>query len=289
AVAGALERAGYDVSKVDASEILHKSGDLSGLIGDRRPDCAFLTVHGPGQEDGSLVGLMRLLHLPYTGSGLLASALAMDKDAAKAHLQAFGLPVPRGAKVTRANIDRLRSEGLLIVPSVVKPNANGSTVGVSFVEDESGLMEAIHRAFAYDDEVLVEEWLRGMEVSVPVLLEEVLPTIEIVPGEGTYDFANKYTPGATEEIIPARLSPEVYAETQRLAMAAHRALGCEAVSRTDMIVVNGDTPVILETNTLPGMTGTSLLPNAALAAGISFEEVCSRLVEDAIRRYEEAA
>lgn len=285
----ALKMAGYDAYLVDATETLFRKGDLSELTGDRRPDCAFLAVHGPGQEDGSLVGLMRLLHLPYTGSGLLASALAMDKAEAKIRLAASGLPVPVGARLTHESAEAFIAKGGLGTPSVVKPNANGSTVGVSFVKEEAELRQAVHRAFAYDDVVLVEEWLRGMEVSVPVLLDEVLPTIEIVANEGTYDFANKYTPGATEEIIPARLSPEVYAETQRLALAAHRALGCEAVSRTDMIVVDDQRPVILETNTLPGMTGTSLLPNAAQAAGIPFECVCSRLVEDAIRRFEEAA
>lgn len=288
-VLAALREAGYDAYPVDATETLFRRGDLSDLAGDRRPDCAFLTVHGPGQEDGSLVGLMRLLHLPYTGSGLLASALAMDKAEAKIRLALAGLPVPQGARLIHENAEAFIAGGGLGVPSVVKPNANGSTVGVSFVNDADELRQAVHRAFAYDDVVLVEEWLRGMEVSVPVLLDEVLPTIEIRAKEGAYDFANKYTPGATEEIIPARLAPDVYAETQRLALAAHRALGCEAVSRTDMIVVDDVRPVILETNTLPGMTGTSLLPNAASAAGIPFPDVCARLVQDAIRRYEEAA
>jgi biotin carboxylase len=152
------------------------------------------------------------------------------------------------------------------------------------VSDPEALREAVDRAFHYDDAVLVEERLRGMEVSVPVLGDQVLPTIEIVPATGDYDFSNKYTPGATAEIIPARLPAEVYAETQRLALAAHRTLGCAGATRTDMIIDEKRGPVILEINTLPGLTGTSLLPNSAAAAGINFADLCERIVRDALDR-----
>lgn len=279
AVVKALRSRGHQVIEIDAAEMLLQSGNVKALIGPDRPDVCFLAVHGTNQEDGAMQGLCELLHLPYTGSGILASAMAMDKAKAKRALAAAGLPVPNGYQ--------LHPGEPVEIPAgeyVVKPNANGSTVGVSFVSDPDGLREAVDRAFHYDDAVLVEERLRGMEVSVPVLGDQVLPTIEIVPAAGDYDFSNKYTPGATAEIIPARLPADVYAETQRLALAAHRTLGCAGATRTDMIIDEKRGPVILEINTLPGLTGTSLLPNSAAAAGIDFADLCERIVRDALNR-----
>lgn len=282
AVAAALRSRGYDVTEIDLADRLLRTGLIAEFQGADRPDVVFLAVHGTNQEDGATQGFCELMHIPYTGSGILASALAMDKARAKLVLSAAGLPVPQGLRLNRGDA--------VDVPDgeyVVKPNANGSTVGVSFVSVSNGdrdeLTAAIERAFRYDDTVLVEERLVGMEVSVPVLIDQTLPTIEIVPAQGTYDFANKYTPGATEEIIPARLTPEIYDETQRLAKQAHDALGCAGATRTDMIVTDRG-PVILEVNTLPGLTGTSLLPNSAAAAGIDFPELCHRITQDALSR-----
>ena len=282
AVAGALRQRGYEVSEIDLADRLLRTGGIAEFQGADRPDVVFLAVHGTNQEDGATQGFCELMHIPYTGSGILASALAMNKARAKQVLSAAGLPVPKGW--------RLQHGDLVNMPDgdyVVKPNANGSTVGVSFVTvrdaDRQELTQAIDRAFRYDDVVLVEERLVGMEVSVPVLIDQTLPTIEIVPAAGTYDFANKYTPGATDEIIPARLAPEVYAQTQLLAKQAHDVLGCAGATRTDMIVTARG-PVILEVNTLPGLTGTSLLPNSAAAAGIDFPELCHRITQDALQR-----
>jgi D-alanine--D-alanine ligase len=170
----------------------------------------------------------------------------------------------------------------------VKPNAQGSTVGLSFVETEEQLRPAIDKAFAYDDAVLVEEWVRGMEISVPVLGEKALPVVEIAPRSGRYDFASKYLPGATDEIVPARLPDKVQQRAQEIALQAHRALGCEGATRTDMIVpepYENAEPVVLEVNTLPGMTATSLLPNSAKAAGIDFDDLVEWMVEDALGRH----
>jgi D-alanine--D-alanine ligase len=281
AVVEALRSRGHEVTEIDAAELLLQSGSVKALIGADRPDVCFLAVHGTNQEDGAMQGLCELLHLPYTGSGILASALAMDKAKAKRALADAGLPVPNGYQLRRTDQTQIPAGEY-----VVKPNANGSTVGVSFVSDSEGLRDAVERAFHYDDTVLVEERLRGMEVSVPVLSDQSLPTIEIVPASGDYDFSNKYTPGATAEIIPARLPADVYAETQRLALAAHRALGCSGATRTDMIIDEKRGPVILEVNTLPGLTGTSLLPNSAAAAGIDFPDLCERIVRDALDRAE---
>jgi D-alanine--D-alanine ligase len=168
-------------------------------------------------------------------------------------------------------------------PLIVKPNAQGSTVGLSFVETAEQLEHALDRAFAYGDEVLVEEWIKGMEISTPVLDGEPLQPVEITPVSGFYDFESKYTPGATEEICPARMPEHLAKQAQELALRVHRIIGCAGATRTDMIV-RGEEIFVLEINTLPGMTGTSLLPNSARAAGISFEQLCQRLVEDALRR-----
>ncbi len=280
AVAAALRRKGYDTRLLDVSESLLAKGDLSALTGPDRPDVCFLAVHGTNAEDGAIQGLLKLLHLPFTGSGLAASAVAMDKAATKRVLDAHGIRTPKGKLVT--NVDELVDfEG----PWIVKPNAQGSTVGLSFVEDPEALEWAVARALAYDDAVLVEEWIRGVEISTPVLNDEALPTVEIAPKSERYDFASKYLPGATEEIIPARLRPETIKEAQRIALEAHRALGCAGATRTDAIVrdPHGAAEIVaLEVNTLPGMTATSLLPNSAAAAGISFDELCELLVEEAM-------
>jgi D-alanine--D-alanine ligase len=171
---------------------------------------------------------------------------------------------------------------------IVKPNSQGSTVGLTFVKEMSCLCPALADAFSYDTSILIEEWITGTEISVPVLNGEALPPVEIAPDSGFYDFASKYLPGATLEIIPARLPENVLTEAQGIALACHRTLGCEGATRTDMIVRNpeSDRPEIfvLEVNTLPGMTATSLLPNSAAAAGIPFDELCVRLIEDALAR-----
>lgn len=287
AISAALRRRGHEVSLVDMTDRLFQRGDLSAFIGPDRPDLAFLAVHGTHAEDGAIQGLLELLHIPYTGSGIQASAIAMDKAMTKRVLQQQGIRVPRGVHLTdmEAPFD-------LRPPLIVKPNAQGSTVGLTFVEDPGCLCPALANAFAYDDSVLVEEWIKGMEISVPVLDDRALPPVEIAPASGRYDFASKYTPGATEEIVPARLPEKVLEEAKRIALQAHRALGCAGATRTDMIVRDpeGEAEIfVLEVNTLPGMTGTSLLPNSARAAGIDFDELCQRLLEDALRRHEAKA
>ncbi len=280
-VAAALERRGFAVTSVDVSERLLSGGALAELTGTDRPDVVFLAVHGTHAEDGAVQGLLELLHLPYTGSGILASALAMDKDRAKRILAEAGLSVPSGRLVSSpTDVEALGDSGS---GWVVKPNAQGSTVGLRFVERREDLAAAVAFALQFGREVLVEEWVRGVEVSVPVLGDEALPVVEIVPASGSYDFASKYTPGATEEVCPARLTPEQTALCQETALRAHRALGCRGVTRTDMIVASERT-VVLEVNTLPGMTSTSLVPRSAGVAGLGFDALCERIVTDAFRQ-----
>ncbi|MBX7133353.1 MAG: hypothetical protein K1X67_11825 [Fimbriimonadaceae bacterium] len=490
-VQSALSARGYDAYLVDFSEALLTGRGLPDLVGDRRPDIVFLAVHGTHAEDGAIQGLLELLHLPYTGSGIQSSAMAMDKELTKSLLSAAGLPVPagiltrtagnlpatqdctagvppasrppatdafadpplpqplssaatsedgqgsraqergagestagvppasrppatdafadpplpqplssaatsedgqglraqergagestagvppasrppatdafadpplpqplssaatsedgqglraqeRGAGESTAGVppasrppatdafadpplpqplssaatsedgqgsraqERGAGESTAGVPPaipdlnpspslpewrgerwVVKPNQQGSTVGLSFVDDEADLPAAIEKALQYGDEALVEERVMGTEISVPVLGDRVLPVVEIVPASGEYDFASKYLPGATEEICPARLSEEVTRRASDYALRAHRALRCQGATRTDMIVREDGECVVLEVNTLPGMTATSLLPNSARAAGISFEDLCAWIVEDALSR-----
>ena len=274
----ALCRLGHDAFLLDATELLLNRGDVSKLTGPDRPDLAFLAVHGTHAEDGAIQGFLELLGVPYTGSGIQASALAMDKAMTKRILEANGIRVPRG--VTLRDHDQ---HVPFPVPLVVKPNAEGSTVGVAFVREPSELCPGLAKAFRYGNDVLVEELIEGVEISVPVLAHEPLPPVEIVPATGLYDFTSKYTPGATQEIVPARLPGDVLAECRRIALAAHRLLGCEGATRTDMIV-RGSEIFVLEINTLPGMTRTSLLPNSAAAAGIDFDTLCERLVRDALAR-----
>lgn len=280
AIAKALRNKGHDVIEMDLTEQLLGKGDLSLFIGPDRPDLVFLGVHGTNAEDGAIQGLLELLHVPYTGSNIQSSAIAMDKNRSKAILEANGIRVPKGQLVYSTD------EPVNIhAPLIVKPNAQGSTVGLSFVEQDSDIQPAIERSLSYDSSVLVEEWIRGMEISVPVLEDRALPPVEIAPKNGRYDFASKYEPGATEEIIPARLAPEVIAQVQEIAVKCHKLLGCRGATRTDMIVENNKDAVVLEVNTLPGMTATSLLPNSARVAGLSMEDLCDWLVQSALRSY----
>ncbi|MBL8066734.1 MAG: hypothetical protein JNM34_12885, partial [Chthonomonadaceae bacterium] len=212
-VGAALRRRGHEVTLFDVSEALLTTGDLSCLTGMDRPDAVFLEVHGTNAEDGSIQGLLELLHIPYTGSGVQASAIAMDKHLTKSVLESAGLPVPKGVLLKSLEefdghaIDLIVSGTLSNGGWVVKPNAQGSTVGLTFVTEHEGLRPAVEKAFQYGDTVLIEEWLQGVEISVPVMSGQAFPVVEILPNKGQYDFANKYTPGATDEICPARLNP----------------------------------------------------------------------------------
>ena len=301
----ALIARGHDAFLYDVSDALLAEGGVPQLTGANRPDVAFLCVHGTHAEDGAIQGFFDLMHIPHTGSDIQSSALAFDKQRAKEILSAQGVPVPAGMLLTRTQwIEALglaqEPDAPLSVraasghplsfhpPAVVKPNRQGSTIGLSFVETDEQLVPAIEYAFRFGDEVLVEEWVHGIEVSVPVLGDRALPVVEIVPETGRYDFRSKYEPGQTQEIVPARITEEQTQRAQSLAIRAHQALRCQGATRADMIVTKSKI-YVLEVNTLPGMTPTSLLPKSAEAAGISFEDLCEWLVRDAIARSARAA
>jgi D-alanine-D-alanine ligase len=259
-----------------------------------RPDVVFIALHGPGGEDGTVQGFLEMLGIPYTGSGILASALAMDKVRCKALLSTENIIMPADLVFERRDVARTRRGVREIAeklgyPVVVKPSKQGSSFGTTIVQDEAGMLAALELAFRYDDTALVEERVVGTEITVPVIGTHelmALPIIEIVPLAGFFDYESKYSTNklkAAEEIIPARISDTAAAEARDIALRCHRLLGCRGMSRTDMFVTE-DGIVTLEVNTIPGMTATSLLPKSAAAAGISFAQLLDGLITLALER-----
>ncbi len=247
-----------------------------------RPDVAFIALHGKGGEDGSVQGLLELLGIPYTGSGVLASALAMDKAMTKRLLRAEGIPVPDDIVVSGSDGgDPAQAvESRLGYPVIVKPNREGSTIGCTIVRRSDELSGAVAEALRHDSHALIEQFLTGVEITAGLIgnrSPEALPLIEIVAKGGFYDYEAKYAVGGSEHIIPARISKEAAERASDCARRAHTLIGCRGMSRVDMIVV-GDEPYVLEVNTIPGMTPTSLLPDAARAAGIGFSELLDRII-----------
>lgn len=282
----ALERLGHDVICCDPA-----AGGLRELA-TAEPDVVFLALHGGTGENGAIQGALELMGLRYTGSGVLASALAMDKAMSKQVFAAVGVRTPASITVRSGNgVEQAASEVMRAVglPCVVKPSCQGSTVGISFVNQPEALVHALEVSFDYGPVALAEQFITGAEVTVGVLESplsgeaEALPVLEIVIKNEHYDYDAKYTPGKSEHIIPARISPEADEECRRLAIAAHTCLGCRGYSRVDAIVDPHGRPWVLEVNTLPGLTEVSLLPDAAKAAGMSFDELLSRIIASALR------
>jgi D-alanine-D-alanine ligase len=247
-------------------------------LASEKPDVVFIALHGRGGEDGTVQGMLEVLGIRYTGSGVLASALAMDKAMSKRVLKTVGVRVPEDFALKHGH--RMRP-GSLPFPLIVKPNAQGSTIGMTIVRQQSEMEAALATAFEYDDTVLVEQFITGTEITVPILGNstlEVLPIVEIVPNGGFYDYKAKYTAGETDEIVPARIPDDVAIEARRIATLCHQTLGCRGMSRTDMIVTAQNEIYTLEVNTIPGMTPTSLLPRSADAALISFPQLLDKLI-----------
>jgi D-alanine-D-alanine ligase len=283
-VAAALAERGLDVVTVDTG-----ARGFIPLIESAGADVAFICLHGRFGEDGTVQGLLELLDLPYVGSGVLASALAMNKVMSK-HLYAMaGLSTPPYVTLKRdARYDVAAITAELGDKTVVKPAEEGSSVGMTIVRDPAALGDAIEFAFRFDSLALVERFEEGAEVTVGVIGNDdpvALPTLEIVPANDFYDYESKYVPGMSRHIIPARVGEAEREECQRLAVEAHLLLGCAGMSRSDTIVTPEGDVFLLETNTIPGMTKTSLLPDAAAAAGIPFPELCERLVGLALEEW----
>lgn len=248
-----------------------------------RPDVAFLALHGRYGEDGTVQGMLELCGIPYTGSGVLASALAMNKAMTKRLLKSDGIPTPPFLVLSDPDKAPYVAD-YFALPLVVKPNQQGSSFGMTIVQEKKDLKPAVELAIRYDHEALLEKYIRGTEITAAVIGNrdpQVLPLIEITPKRDYYDFEAKYTPGNTDFHIPARIPPDQIRRASEYALRAHKLLGCRGVSRVDMILDEAEIWV-LEVNTIPGMTATSLVPKAAAAAGISYAELCDRLIELAL-------
>ena len=280
-VSTALESVGFDVVEIDSGE-----DEFVNELASAEVNVVFIALHGRFGEDGTVQGLCELLGLPYIGSGVLASALAMDKVMSKLFFTQAGLATPDYVVLRRGELFELDAVvSALGEKLVVKPACEGSSVGMTIVHDSAELPDAIEKAFQFDRQILVERFVSGAEVTVAVLGNDdavALPTLEIVPEHEFYDYESKYVPGMSRHIIPARVSQAAAEECQRLALQAHKTLGCRGISRSDTIVSEDGSVWLLETNTIPGMTATSLVPDAARAAGIEFPELCRMLVEFAL-------
>jgi D-alanine-D-alanine ligase len=278
ACAEALEARGYRTTRIDVGR------DIASVLQTLRPDAALNMLHGRPGEDGTIQGILETVGVPYTHSGVLASALAMQKDLAKVVLAAAGIPVPEGHVMSRLEAAK---EHVLPTPYVIKPINEGSSVGVFIVAEghDRPPQELYRDDWPFGDQVLVERYIPGKELTCAVVGDEALGVIEIVPAVAFYDYEAKYAPGGSRHLLPAPILPNVYQETRRLALAAHQALGCRGVSRADFRYddrVEGTGGLIcLEVNTQPGMTETSLVPELAAHAGTSFGELVRWMVEDA--------
>ncbi|MGB3501460.1 MAG: D-alanine--D-alanine ligase [Mesorhizobium sp.] len=279
ACADALEQAGYRVSRVDVGR------DVASVLGELAPDVAFNALHGPYGEDGTIQGILEYLEIPYTHSGVMASALAMNKQKAKVVAKAAGIPVAESRVMNRFNIGNSHP---MRPPYVVKPVSEGSSFGVVIVkEDQAHPPQVIGSSeWRYGDEVMVERFIHGRELTCAVMGDVALGVCEIVPvGHSFYDYDSKYVAGGSKHEIPAKISPNIYQKIQTLALKAHQAIGCRGVSRSDFRYddrhsENGEV-IWLEVNTQPGMTPTSLVPEIAQQAGHDFGELLSWMVEDA--------
>lgn len=248
-----------------------------------RIDVAFVALHGPFGEDGTIQQLCEELPVLYTGCGPQASRLGLDKVASRERFERAGVPVPRWRLIDPSRpADVTAALAALRLPVVVKPTNQGSSIGVSIVERKADIANAIEEAARYDARVLVEEFVRGREVTVGILAEQPLPVIEIKPSRQFFDFSAKYTSGLTDYLVPAPLKEDVARGIQAVGLAAHQALGCRHFSRVDLILRDSGEPVVLEVNTIPGFTATSLLPKAAACAGISYDELCERIIAMAV-------
>jgi len=274
-VAESLKRQGFKVVEIDVGH------NLADVLEKEKIDIAFIALHGVPGEDGTVQGLLEILGIPYTGSGVMASAISINKIITKVILQASRIRVPRYIKL---QIDFKKAiEKIGGPPWIVKPVSCGSSVGVEIVKEPEALESTFNRIKEKYQDAFIEEFIQGREITVGILGEDVLPVVEHVPKSEFFDYRAKYTPGVTEEIIPAKLPEKVYKEAQSFALRSHRAIGCNSFSRVDMMVKDNKVWV-LELNSIPGLTDISVLPAEAEQSGISYDEVIYRILESAIQR-----
>ncbi|MDP3041118.1 MAG: D-alanine--D-alanine ligase [Candidatus Omnitrophota bacterium] len=278
AVFSALKDAGVDVAAIDITT--DNPAENVSLLKKHNLDCAFIALHGRFGEDGTIQGILEGMHLPFTASGVKASQLAMDKIGSLGIFSQGGLHVPKSQFMEKSAYQKSPTfENQLGFPLVVKPANHGSSIGLSLVERIQELPAAVKLAFKFDEHIIIQEYVSGRELTVGILDEVALPVIEIIPNNKFFDFTAKYQAGLTQYIVPAALDPGVALEVQRIALQAHKLLGCYGCSRVDIILAKEGCPYILEVNTIPGMTATSLLPKAAKITGIDFNQLCLKLLE----------
>jgi D-alanine-D-alanine ligase len=278
AILAALQEKGYNAVGIDL-----QPAKFEEQLKQNGVEVVFNAVHGKYGEDGLMQGALEMLGIPYTGSGVLASAIAMDKGISKRLFLAAGISTPRSRLYTKNDSRNIADEitAEFGYPVVVKPSTQGSSIGVVIVDEAEALAGALDEAFKYDHNVVIEEFISGKELTAAVMNTDqlrALPVIEIVPHSGRYDYQSKYTKGATEYIVPARLDEATTKAVQTEALAAYNLFGCCGVSRVDVMLDKNNKPYVLEVNTIPGMTATSLVPKAAAAAGISFADLCEQIL-----------
>ncbi|MFH1398140.1 MAG: D-alanine--D-alanine ligase [Candidatus Omnitrophota bacterium] len=284
AVLDNLKAIGLDASGVDIKT--DNIEDNINLLKSLSLNCAFIALHGRFGEDGKIQKILDGLKIPYIGSGPKASGLAMDKLDSHEIFKANGLIIP-SYKVLDKRTFRINpkvTDDILYPPLVIKPVTGGSSIGLSVVIKEEDLKQALDTAFCYDDRIIIEQYIKGRELTVGVLDEEALPVIEIIPKKPFFDFEAKYQLGLTEYIVPAKLKDDIRKKVQDAGLSAHKLLGCYGFSRVDIILSEDNIPFVLEVNTIPGFTSTSLFPKAAKAIGIDFPQLCLKLLELAFQR-----
>jgi D-alanine-D-alanine ligase len=274
--AEALRSKGYDATLIDVDL------DVAERLRQAGAEVTFIALHGRWGEDGCIQGLLESMGIPYTGSGVLASALGMDKVMSKLLFREAGLSLADYRVFPRERASAIGASDLpFVLPAVVKPSHEGSSVGVQIAKEPIALRTACVDAARYRGDIIVERYVKGTEIHVGILDGQALGAIEVVPAREFYDYAAKYTAGTTQYFYPARIPPRQIERVSRAAEVAHRALRCSGVSRVDFIVTPAGEPFILEVNTLPGMTATSLIPKIAAGAGLSYADLCERLLESA--------
>ncbi len=278
AIYTALKDSGYDVVAIDTGS------DICEALRREKIDIAFIALHGGHGENGAVQGMLEVLEIPYTGSGILASALAMDKEASKKIFLYHKIPVPPFEVLSREqgakSINSLHIG--FSMPWVVKPATEGSSIGVNIVRDEGQVRSAVEKAFALSDRAIIEKYIEGREVHIGVLNNKVLGGVEVRPSLEFYSYEAKYQPGLTEYILPPEINSTTYERAKETALSAHIALGCRGATRTDLRIDKDGDPHVLEVNTIPGMTETSLLPKVARLAGLDFHALIEEILRGAL-------
>jgi D-alanine-D-alanine ligase len=275
AVLRALKKLGFNAVGIDVDR------DVASNLKKNKIDFAFISLHGQWGEDGTIQGMLDIMGIPYSGDGVLANAIAINKVYSKFIFDANKVPTPLWGIVDKNSGTKTK----MSFPVVIKPSNQGSAIGISIAKNPKEMAAGLREAFKYDSEILIEKYIPGTEVTVGILGGKVLPVIEIVPQGHFYDFKSKYEPGCSKHIIPPRLPEKVIEKVKETALAAFKAVGCKVLGRVDLIIDRSGKPWVLEINTIPGMTETSLLPDAAREAGLDFNALVLKILECSYLKY----